>query len=111
MDIGSGESSWGSRVLHLDAAPTPSVELLADAQGLPLRDSGFDGAIANALLEHVREPRAVVAEIERVLKPGGRVFAAIPFLQPFHHAHGTRDDYTRTTLDGLRHWFGGFEEI
>lgn len=111
VDVGSGESSWGPRVLHLDAAPTPAVELLADAQRLPLADGGFDGVIANALLEHVPEPRAVVAEIARVLRPGGRVFAAIPFLQPFHHAHGTRDDYTRTTLDGLRRWFGGFEEI
>lgn len=106
LDVGCGDSTWGPRALHVDAAPTTAADMLADAHALPLADAGFDGVLADGVLEHVRDPRRVAAEIVRVLKPGGRVFASVPFLQPIHGG----GDYTRATLDGLRDWFGGVEE-
>lgn len=44
-----------------------------DAHALPVADGTFDLAYARYLLEHVADPGAVLAEMRRVLRPGGRV--------------------------------------
>jgi SAM-dependent methyltransferase len=50
--------------------------LVADARALPFRDASFDGVIANHMLYHVPDRPAALAEIRRVLRPGGRLFTA-----------------------------------
>ena len=45
----------------------------ADAHALPVAGSTFDIAYARYLLEHVSDPRAVLIEMGRVVRPGGRV--------------------------------------
>ena len=45
----------------------------ADAQRLPLRDDTIDAAVSMAVLQMVPNPAAAVAEIARVLRPGGRL--------------------------------------
>ncbi|MDT9600229.1 class I SAM-dependent methyltransferase [Sphingosinicella rhizophila] len=44
---------------------------VADAASLPFEDGSFDGVIAMHMLYHVRDPAAAIAEMHRVLKPGG----------------------------------------
>jgi 2-polyprenyl-6-hydroxyphenyl methylase/3-demethylubiquinone-9 3-methyltransferase len=48
--------------------------LLGDAELLPFPDASFDAVCAMDFLEHVEAPARVVAEIARVLKPGGTFF-------------------------------------
>ena len=43
------------------------------AEALPFRSASFDGALAARLLLHVANPPAVLAELARVLRPGGRL--------------------------------------
>jgi ubiquinone/menaquinone biosynthesis C-methylase UbiE len=50
----------------------------ADLSKLPFADSTFDLVTANMVLEHLREPGRQVAEIFRVLKPGGSLMALTP---------------------------------
>ena len=47
-----------------------------DVQSLPFADAYFDGVIANHMLYHVPDLARGLAEIRRVLKPGGTLFAA-----------------------------------
>lgn len=46
---------------------------VGDVHALALPDGTFDGAVLHTLLSHVRDPRAVVAEAARVVRPGGWV--------------------------------------
>lgn len=50
---------------------------LGDARALPFRDATFDVVLSGGLLEHFRDPRPVVAEMARVLRPGGLFYADI----------------------------------
>jgi len=47
-----------------------------DARWLPFPDNSFDRVIANHMLYHVPDRPAALSEIRRVLRPGGRLFAA-----------------------------------
>ncbi len=49
---------------------------VVDAQDIPFRDDSFDVVIANHMLYHVPDEPKALAEIRRVLKPGGRLYAA-----------------------------------
>jgi ubiquinone/menaquinone biosynthesis C-methylase UbiE len=48
---------------------------VADAQAIPFDAAAFDAVIANHMLYHVPDPSRALAEIRRVLKPGGRFYA------------------------------------
>jgi SAM-dependent methyltransferase len=47
-------------------------------QPLELPDASFDVVVAGELLEHLRDPQALVAESRRVLRPGGTLVASVP---------------------------------
>ena len=47
-----------------------------DAQDIPFEDETFDAVIANHMLYHVPDLDAALAEIQRVLKPDGKLYAA-----------------------------------
>jgi SAM-dependent methyltransferase len=50
--------------------------LSADAQAIPCADASFDCVIANHMLYHAADMPKAIAEIHRVLRPGGRFYAA-----------------------------------
>jgi SAM-dependent methyltransferase len=56
--------------------PEPSV--VADAAGLPFADGAFDLVVAYMTLHDIDAMPRAVAEIARVLEPGGRLCMAIP---------------------------------
>ena len=65
----------------LDTARENTAHLAADyavvdAQAIPYAEASFDVVIANMMLYHVPDIARALAEIRRVLKPGGRFFAA-----------------------------------
>jgi SAM-dependent methyltransferase len=94
------------RVIGTDIYASPNTTLIADGHQLPFQSSTIDGVWIQAVLEHVLDPWKVVAEIHRVLKPNGLVFADTPFMQPVHEGPY---DYTRFSLSGHRWLFRDFE--
>ncbi len=57
----------------------PHVDVLVcEAHALPLEDASFDRARADRVLQHVTNPPQALAELRRVLRPGGLVTLAEP---------------------------------
>lgn len=52
--------------------------LVAEAGSLPFADSSFDAAWVKRTLMHLSDPGGVIAEMARVVRPGGRVVAVEP---------------------------------
>jgi SAM-dependent methyltransferase len=82
LDLGSGHGSIGAAfaesgalVVSLDRRPLGGRRrVIGDAMHLPIRDASVDGAVSSNLLEHVPSPRVVLAELARVVRPGGWVY-------------------------------------
>jgi SAM-dependent methyltransferase len=81
---------------------------VCDLRAIPVADARFDRVILNQVLEHLPDPIAVLTELNRVLKPGGKIICTCPL---FYEEHEQPYDFYRYTQFGLRHLFGatGFE--
>lgn len=99
-DRGVGDAGWD--YAKLDA--------LADLERAPFRSGAFDAVLCTETLEHVARPGRVLAELGRVLRPGGTLALSVPFLHPVHQAP---HDYYRYTPYGLRHLLAeaGFDRV
>ncbi|MGI8475602.1 MAG: methyltransferase domain-containing protein [Thermomicrobiales bacterium] len=110
--IGSGMDALvaNARIHFVDTDVTigPRTGIVCDGHNLPFADGVFDGVIVQAVLEHVLDPQRCVAEIHRVLKPEGLVYAETPFMQ---QVHGGAFDFTRFSALGHRRLFRMFDEV
>jgi len=61
-----------------------------DCGHLPFADEMFDGIVAKDVLEHLQKPWCVVADMYRVLRPGGAAVVSVPMAK----ARAVWDDYT-----------------
>jgi SAM-dependent methyltransferase len=95
-------------VVGTDVFASPHTVLVADAHRLPFEAGVFDGVWVQAVLEHVLEPATVVAELHRVLRVEGLVYAETPFMQQVHER---AYDFSRFTQSGHRWLFKRFSEI
>jgi len=90
---------WGGRTDHV-----------ADIQHMPLADATYDSVFCTQVLHHLPEPGRALAEIARILKPGGDALISVPHLSWLHNEP---HDYFRFTIHGLRHMLSaaGLEEV
>ncbi|MDB5413564.1 MAG: Methyltransferase domain protein [Rubritepida sp.] len=106
--IGSGERDMRGNVTYTDVAFAKNIACICDGHDLPFPAASFDAVFVESVLEHVCDPQRVVAEVLRVLRPDGFVYAETPFLQPVHMG---AYDFTRFTLLGHRRLFRHFDEL
>jgi ubiquinone/menaquinone biosynthesis C-methylase UbiE len=70
--------------------------VLGDAGKLPFEDQSFDGVLAKGVLHHLPNMASAVAEIARVIKPGGVAVLVDPNLSPLRslkYVLKNRDDH------------------
>ena len=108
LNIGSGpQHLQGKRdIINVDLFPFDEVDIVADASDLPIKNNSVDFIINVAMLEHTPVPETIVDEIERILKPGGAIFAYLPFIVPYHAAP---NDFHRWTKNGAAELFAKFD--
>lgn len=99
VDVGSGNMRVFPEVFTVDLMPYPNVDIVGQAARLPFATGTVDILINIAVLEHVPNPQTAIDELVRILKPGGRAYIFVPFIQGFHAAP---HDYQRYTRPGLQ---------
>jgi len=103
LDNGCGlRSVYYDNVINFEIVDYPTTDVLGIGEKLPFKSDSFDAVFSLAVLEHVKNPFECAQEIIRILKPGGILYAAVPFLQPFH---GYPDHYYNMTSSGLKNLF------
>ena len=96
-----------------------------DAQSIPYEEDSFDAVVANHMLYHVPDLATALSEIRRVLRPGGRLYAAtigLNHMAEIREVPGKLEISTpirgdqivaRFNLESgageLSHWFAGVE--
>lgn len=86
-------------------------DAVGDILRLPFRTASADGVLCKEVLEHVTDPAAAVAEIHRILKPGGAAMCTVPFLHPYHGLAGRLPDFWRFTEEGVHCLFSEFAQV
>lgn len=119
----------GNEIVGVDA----DREALAEAQklgietrwadlddALPFEGGTFDVVVAGELLEHLRDPRRVVSEVLRVLRPGGTFVGSVPnayrLKNRLRFLRGRKPENDSTHLqmfapDDIRAFLDGFEDV
>ena len=100
LDLGCGyRERTFPNCLYLEVYRSRSADLVVEPNcRYPIRSGSLDGIGCFAVLEHTRQPWLVVGEIQRMLRPGGKVFIDWPFLQP---VHGYPSHFFNATREGL----------
>jgi SAM-dependent methyltransferase len=105
LNVGSGGRRFEVPAINLDLLAGHEVDVRGDVLRLPLKDESLDSIVCTGVLEHVSDPPSAVKEIFRVLKPEGRAFFELPFMQTYHAAPG---DYYRWTPTGVQRLLQAF---
>jgi ubiquinone/menaquinone biosynthesis C-methylase UbiE len=85
---------------QVDQKTYGDITYVCDLAQIPVPDSKYDLVLLTQVLEHVPEPRLVLQEIHRVLKPGGALWLSAPL---FFEEHDIPYDFYRFTQYGLTH--------
>jgi SAM-dependent methyltransferase len=121
LDAGSGHLSEqyqrdeilasGAALSTCDLNPGPGVDVVADISEMPFESDRFDVVLCTQVLEHVKKPAVVVAEIFRVVKPGGAAIFTAPQSSPLHNLPWNFFNYTNLGLRLLLEEAGFLVEV
>jgi len=105
LDVGAGRGDFADLFdqhpyyLALDVYPYPEVDIVCDlSQANPFRNASLGAILLMNVLEHVYDPHALLVSLSQMLKPGGVLIVAIPFLVKMHQAPLDFARYTHYAL-------------
>lgn len=99
--LGAGYRTFGLR---------GAEDLHGDLCQAPLESTSLDGVVLTEVLEHCVDPRQAVAEVHRLLRPGGLLLVTSPFWWPDHRTDAYAD-YWRFTEQGWRLLLAAFVDV
>jgi SAM-dependent methyltransferase len=113
LDVGCGEQPYRSLLTRassyqgLDIADADerfgyarTDTLYVNGYPWPVPDGSVDLALCTEVLEHVLEPALLLSEVQRCLRPGGRLLMTVPFAARWHFVPY---DYWRFTPSAITH--------
>lgn len=110
LDVGCGTKPYRNLFsveeytgLEIDTPPNHErnlADFFYDGVTFPFQSESYNSVLTNQVLEHVFNPEIFLAEIYRVLKPGGNLLLTVPFVWDEHEQPW---DYARYSSFGLIH--------
>jgi SAM-dependent methyltransferase len=110
LDAGAGDAPYRKLFSHAEYETADFLavkgkkyrepDYVCDLAKIPVEDERFDHVLLTQVLEHLPEPATVLAELNRVLKPGGTLWLTAPL---FYAEHERPYDFYRYTRYGLAH--------
>lgn len=112
LDFGCGAKPYVQYFKHADeyigldieqsghAHLLEQIDVYYDGKTIPFDKNHFDAVFSSEVFEHVFNIEEVLAEIHRVLKPGGRLLITCPFAWPEHEVPY---DFARYSSFGIKH--------
>jgi SAM-dependent methyltransferase len=85
LEIGGGSGNLKERLPHVFASDiqfAPWLDVVADAQRLPLPDGALSNMVMVDVLHHIEYPLVFFREAARALRPGGRIVMIEPAITP-----------------------------
>ena len=112
LDVGAGIAPFRELFAHTryvtcdweQSSYDEQVDIRAPATAIPVDDGSFDAIVCTEVLEHVPEPKVVLAELHRILRSGGLLLMTVPFVWFLHEEPY---DYYRYTPHGLKFLLDG----
>ena len=108
LDVGCGQRPYEFLVastqyigLEIDTPATRKInraDVYYNGERFPFEDGSFDSAMINQVFEHVFNPKEFLQDVNRILKPGGKLLLTVPFVWDEHEQP---QDYARYTSFGL----------
>jgi SAM-dependent methyltransferase len=108
LDVGCGQRPYENLFsadeyvgLELDspaARARDRADIYYEGAALPFAPDSFDALLCNQVFEHVFNPELFLAELHRVLKPGGKLLLTVPFAWDEHEQPG---DFARYSSFGI----------
>jgi SAM-dependent methyltransferase len=92
----------------LDIVPGAIVDIVCNAEEMPIEDGSYDLVLCTQVLEHCSNPQRIVNECRRVLRDRGTLIVTVPSIYP---VHGHPADNWRFMPDGLRLLLRDFSEV
>lgn len=105
LDVGAGRGDFSAALqnhhsLALEVYPYPEVDLVCDLTRInPFRPASFEAVLLLNVLEHVYDSHALLETLSSLLKPGGVLIIAVPFMVKLHQ---TPVDFVRYTHFALQ---------
>jgi len=120
VDIGAGDAPYRELFEHTKYvtvdwehsvhADAKAADIVGSADSLPLDDASVDAVLMTEVIEHLRHPAAVLAELSRVLRPGGSLFLTAPLVWMLHEMPFDYWRYTPSSVQMLLE-DAGFGEV
>lgn len=107
LDAGAGDCPYRTIFHHAHYESTDlctvdkvygKLSFICDLSRIPIHDDCYDLVFCSQTLEHVPDPKLLLAELYRVLKPDGKLFLSAPL---FYEEHEIPYDYYRFTRFGI----------
>lgn len=108
QDFAEYDGKGDSKGIQKESRDYSSLDIISDITSIPVKDNTFDVVMCIEVFEHLPNPIDALVELNRVLKPGGKLILTAPFASlthysPYHYATGFNRYFYEHHLNELKH--------
>jgi len=78
QDLGEYDGKGDSQGFQSGTWKMPDIDIVSDICSIPVPDASFDAVICTDVLEHVPNVNSALLELDRILRPGGKILITVP---------------------------------